>query len=132
MPEFFGENQGWEGKKSNWRPSVKWPRFTKEGFKKVKIPDDIYADIMEHYSRCKFGEEINDERGFDEDYGEYVVGGSIAVRFAKKPEEVYYKRSTLPQDLIQKWSKQLQPLMEEWSGVDLEFCLLYTSDAADE
>ena len=83
MPEFFGENQGWEGKKSNWRPSVKWPRFTKEGFKKVKIPDDIYADIMEHYSRCKFGEEINDERGFDEDYGEYVVGGSIAVRFAK-------------------------------------------------
>ena len=125
MPEFFGENQGWEGKKSHWNPSVKWPRFTKEGFKKVKIPDDMYKDIMDHYSRCNFEEEINDDRGFDEDYGEYVVGGSIAIRFARKPEDVYYMRSTLPHDLIQKWSKQLQPLMEEWSGVELEFSAGY-------
>ena len=85
MPEFYGENEGWPGGKNDWTPPVKWPQFTKEGCKKVRVPDDIYQDMMDHYSRCKFEEEITDARGYDEDYGEYVVGGSIAIRFARKP-----------------------------------------------
>ena len=30
---------------------MKWPKFTKEGFRKVKLPQDLYVEIFGHYSQ---------------------------------------------------------------------------------
>ena len=31
-----------------------WPRFTKEGFKKTKVPDDLYLDMAVAYNQARF------------------------------------------------------------------------------
>ena len=57
MPEFFGENQVWNGGKSDWRPAVKWPQFTKERCKKIKVNDDLNVpSITRLYPSANFYE----------------------------------------------------------------------------
>lgn len=98
-----------------------WPKFTKEGFKKIKLPDDIYLEMMIAYNQARFND-IQDDSYYDPDYGATVAGGSVSIYSCQKP---FYLRATVPPHIFRRWGERLQPMMEEWCGEQLEFITGY-------
>ena len=49
---------------------MKWPRFTPEGFKKMKLPKDLYDEIVGYYNANKVREyvRLDEDKRFDDDY----------------------------------------------------------------
>jgi len=99
-----------------------WPRFA-EGlpFKKIKIPPELLIDFQVAYNQARFND-IQDDYYFDPEYGKTVAGGSVSIIECQKP---FYLRSTISPHIFNRWSKILQPYMEEWSGKELEFVTGY-------
>lgn len=98
-----------------------WPRFTKEGFKKIKLPDDIYLEFMLAYNQARFNE-VQDDSYYDIEYEQNVAGGSVSIYDCPRP---FYLRATIPPHIFARWAKRLQPMMEEWCGQELEFITGY-------
>ena len=110
---------------------MKWPKFTKEGFRKVKLPQDLYVEIFGHYSQWFNPNQVTEEYTFyDDQFDEFVADGSIAVRGSDKPISLL---DGIPSELLIRWSERLRPMMERWSNTSLVYsngygiCLLYTS-----
>jgi len=87
-----------------------WPRFTKEGFKKTKVPDDLYLDMAVAYNQARFTD-IQQDYYYEEHYGHSVAGGSVAMYDNPRP---FYLRANIQQHIFRRWAKRLQPMMEEW------------------
>ena len=94
-----------------------WSRFTKEGFKKTKVPDDLYLDMAVAYNQARFTD-IQQDYYYEEHYGHSVAGGSVAMYDNPRP---FYLRANIQQHIFRRWAKRLQPMMEEWCGEELEF-----------
>jgi len=95
-----------------------WSRFAKDKpFKKVKVPKDLYVEMMLAYNDARFNE-IQFDPYFDDDYNMIVSGGSVSVLNTKRP---FYLRAQLAKDLFDRWGQALQPQMEEWCGQELRF-----------
>lgn len=105
---------------------MKWPRFTPEGFKKMKLPKDLYDEIFGYYNANKVREyvRLDEDKRFDDDYGAHIVAGSIEVRFAK-PQDTYVKIQDLPLETIHRWAEMIRPHLEEWCGEKLVFSTGY-------
>ena len=61
-----------------------WPRFTKEGFKKTRVPDDLYLDMAVAYNQARFTD-IQQDYYYEEHYGHSVAGGSVACLLYTSP-----------------------------------------------
>ena len=94
-----------------------WPRFTKEGFKKERIPDDLYFDMMLEYNKARFTD-IQQDPYFEPHYDQVVSGGAIAMLDTDEP---FYLRANISDQAFDRWAKKLQPLMEKWCGEKLNF-----------
>ena len=68
-----------------------WPRFTKEGFKKTKVPDDLYLDMAVAYNQARFTD-IQQDYYYEEHYGH-----SVAIVNNRKNEEHFISRLTVIQ-----------------------------------
>lgn len=90
------------------------PRFTDSGFKKIKVPLELYSQIMNEYEEMQFSE-IVDNKTFDKVWG-HNVGGISNLNI----NNLYYYKSSISEDLYNKCYEVLTPIMEEWSGVELE------------
>ena len=106
-----------DGTKTAMTITHPWPRFTKKGFKKAKIPDDLYSDIMLEYNRSRFTS-IQQDPYFEPEYNHIVSGGAIAMLDTDKP---FYLRADISPQSFDRWSKKLQPIMEKWCGEKLKF-----------
>lgn len=95
---------------------IRPPAFTKEGFKKLRIPDEIYYDLKDEYSSMNFEKRPESDHDFHYEYGENLIG-SVTVKGLEIP---YYYRCQLSEQLIDKIYEVLTPMMEEWSGVKLQ------------
>ncbi|NDB56259.1 hypothetical protein EB169_10590, partial [archaeon] len=100
--------------------TIQWPKFCDIPFKLVKIPEDLYRDIMEVYHKSKFIELINDNC-YDSVYGDMTTGGSISFKTFPYSKNPFYLRATPPLEKFSEWASSLQPLLEEWSNEKLEF-----------
>lgn len=99
-----------------------WPRFAKGlPFKKIKIPNELLVDFQVAYNQARFND-IQNDYYYDPEYDKTVAGGSVAMIECPKP---FYLRSTISPHIFTRWSKILQPYMEEWSGKELEFITGY-------
>lgn len=95
-----------------------WPRFAEDmPFKKIKVPQELYIEMMLAYNDARFNE-IQYDAYFDDDYQMIVSGGSVSILNTRHP---FYLRAQVPKHYFDKWGKQLQPLMEEWCGKKLKF-----------
>lgn len=101
---------------------MKWPKFTKEGFRKVKLPQDLYVEIFGHYSQGFTPTEVTDHTFFDEEYKNMVADGSIAVEGSDIPKSLI---DHIPDELIDRWSVRLKPMMERWCGTSLTYSAGY-------
>jgi|TARA_B100000214_G_scaffold77696_1_gene52427 prolyl 4-hydroxylase len=98
---------------------MKWPKFTKEGFRKVKLPQDLYVEIFGHYSQGFNPNQVTEEYTFyDDQFDEFVADGSIAVRGSDKPISLL---DGIPSELLIRWSERLRPMMERWSNTSLVY-----------
>ena len=48
-------------------PQQAWMEFTKEGFRKVKLPQDLYVEIFGHYSQGFNPNQVTEEYTFYDD-----------------------------------------------------------------
>lgn len=94
-----------------------WPKFGDRPFKKIKIPDKLMLEMQVAYNQARFNEICSDSY-YDPEYKMTVAGGSVAMYDCQRP---FYLRATIPNYIFNRWGKELQPIMEEWSGVELEF-----------
>jgi prolyl 4-hydroxylase len=92
------------------------PRFSDLPFKKIKIPDDLYSEIMEEYKQMKFTS-VKCDHAFSSGYDDYSVDG-VGIKFSKSP---YYFYSKISQELIGKCELVIKPMIEEWSNTKLIF-----------
>jgi len=91
------------------------PKIAKESFKKINVPDELYSMIMLEYKNMSFSE-IVDNAQYDSVWSIDTVGG-ISNTGAKKP---YYFLNSLSTELYDECFRTLTPILEEWSGVELE------------
>ena len=105
---------------------MKWPRFTPEGFKKMKLPKDLYDEIFGYYNANKVREyvRLDEDKRFDDEYGAHIVAGSIEVRFAS-PKDTYVNMQPLPLETLHRWAEMIRPHLEEWCGEKLVFSTGY-------
>ena len=96
---------------------IPWPRFAETPFKKIKVPQELYVEMMLAYNKARFNE-IQYDAYFDDDYQMIVSGGSVSILNSNNP---FYLRASIPRHIFNKWGEQLQPLLEEWSGTELRF-----------
>ena len=102
---------------------MRWPRFTKEGFKKVKLPQDLYVEIFDYYNQGFNPTKVSEEHTFfDEEYNELVADSSIAVKDSDNPISLI---DDIPCELLDRWSERLRPSMEKWSNTPLVFSAGY-------
>lgn len=87
-----------------------YPKFTEDGYKKIRVPDALMAAIVEQYGTLKHQTK---PEGWDE-FNIYTNKWEAKTTVVDIGE---YMR--------QRVSKELQPVLEEWSGVPLEFTALY-------
>jgi prolyl 4-hydroxylase len=95
---------------------IRPPCYTKDGFKKLKIPKEIYCDIKEEYSSMSFEMRPISDHDYHYEYGQNLIG-SVAVKGLEIP---YYYRCQLSRKLVDKIYETLTPMMEDWSGVKLQ------------
>jgi prolyl 4-hydroxylase len=91
------------------------PVFSKTPFKKIKIPNSLYQNIMKEYSFMSFDEEKD---GFEycPDWDEYTCGG-VTIDGSNFPYYNYYKIS---EKLYDECYDAITPIIEEWSGYEVE------------
>lgn len=92
------------------------PAFTKDGFKKLKIPKEIYDDLKQEYSLMNFEIRPVTDCDFHYEYGEHLIG-SVTVKGLELP---YYHRCQVSEKLANKIYDTLTPMLEDWSGVKLQ------------
>lgn len=93
------------------------PRFTESGFKKVKIPEKLYFDMLVAYNQSRFHEVVNTSQYLPE-YDMHVADGSVGMLNNPNP---FCLKATISPYYFNRWAKELQPILEEWSGTELEF-----------
>tara|TARA_Y100001970_G_scaffold284252_1_gene401217 strand:- start:3019 stop:4887 length:1869 start_codon:yes stop_codon:yes gene_type:complete len=97
----------------NSSPTCHPPVLSKEPFKKIKIPDELYFDLYDEYSKMNFvssGQEITDHS----EWGK-VVGGVSNIK-----KDPHLMRGGISEEFMNKAYNILTPIMEEWSGVELK------------
>lgn len=91
------------------------PKFNEVPFLKVKIPENLYAEIKKVYSTAKFSEKVS-EAEYSKEYKTLTCGG-ISVKNSIKP---HYYRNEVSQDLFNLCYDEITPIVEEWSKVKLQ------------
>lgn len=95
--------------------SIRPPRIAEFPFKKIKVPEKLYGEIMEEYSKMNFLEKDNDSE-YSPEYDAYTCG-AISIENSKSP---YTYINRIGANLYDKVYQTLTPMIEEWSGVELE------------
>lgn len=91
------------------------PVFSRTPFKKIKIPNLLYQNIMNEYSSMSFDEE-KDGCEYCPDWDEYTCGG-VTIDGSNFPYYNYYKIS---ERLYDECYDTITPIIEEWSGYEVE------------
>lgn len=103
---------------------MKWPKFADKPFKMVKVPKNLYKDMLDFYKQSEFLDKESNVY-YDAEYGEWIAGGSIAFKnpFAdvKKIKNPYTNITYVPKEKIIEWSVELQPILEEWTNQKLKY-----------
>lgn len=92
-----------------------FPKFTKDGFKKIKVPDEIWNYILKTYDSLKSKKRVE--------------------KFPNQLKVIYNQDKTeSPVDILslahkpdaKKWlHDKIQPILEEWSGQKIEPTMIY-------
>lgn len=90
------------------------PRIAGFPFKKVKVPDQLYSDIMKEYSNMSFSQIIDDVE-YSQEYQTYT-SGAISVRGTNSP---YTYFESISPSLNEKVYEKLTPIVQDWAGVEL-------------
>jgi prolyl 4-hydroxylase len=85
------------------------PNFTKMGFKKLKLPKDIFQQVESYLNQNRHLEE-KENKAFD-----YLSNDSI------HPTGII----ELPVSLKEQVAEAIKPLIEEWAGVEVAFTCVY-------
>ena len=91
------------------------PTFSKTPFKKIKIPDSLYSNIMNEYSEMSFDSE-KDQSIYCPYWDDYTCGGIIIIG-SNFP---YYKFCKISEKLYDECYEVLTPIVEEWSQCEIE------------
>lgn len=102
---------------------MNWPKFADNPFKMVKVPTNLYSEILDFYKQCDFSQIEDNQSHYSSQYGEYITAGAIAFRNPlSDPNRIknpYSRASFVSREKISEWTKSLQPILEEWSGQKL-------------
>ena len=93
-------------------PEVKPPQFTETGFKKIKLPDELYDNLYDQYEKMEFG--INHQ--ILEDHPEW---GKTVSGISNNKTRPHVSFTGINDDFKQKGFDILTPIVEEWSGKKL-------------
>jgi len=96
------------------------PIFNEVPFKKVKIPEPMYSSMMEEYKTLVF-DQLDQEVIYDRNYKTYTSGG-ISVKGSRNP---YCLKTDISSDLYDVCYQTITPMIEEWSGQELEMTWAY-------
>jgi prolyl 4-hydroxylase len=94
----------------------KIPKFSKIGFQKNKVPNELYSLIMEEYRSVKNWPIKRDELSYDS-YLRVAVQSGISVLNSNDPRYGYYQLSNKTVDEC--W-RVLTPIISDWANVELE------------
>lgn len=108
---------------------MKWPKFADNPFKMVRVPENLYIDILNYYKQSDFSKKEDDNVVYNHKYGEYITAGSIAFRNPfSDPNRIknpYTHINHVPVELMKKWASNLQPILEEWTDQKLTYSTGY-------
>ena len=108
MTKWFREKG--EGVMNSRDPKETMPRYTEQGFKKLAIPSQLYQQLLEYYQTNR-----------DQAEPEFIDGGYIAGPDKKNNSRLI----PLSNELKQTTHEVLQPILEQWSGIELEPTFVY-------
>lgn len=91
------------------------PKISGFPFKKMKVPEKLYDKIMIEYSNMIFEDNVDDVE-YSQDYQTYTSGG-ISVKGSNNP---YTRFSSISKELNDEVYETLTPIIQEWSGIELE------------
>lgn len=91
------------------------PSFSEYPFKKVKLPQDLYSEIMEEYSKMSF-ETVCGSTGYAVEWQTYT---SNAISIVNSIDPYCYE-SKISTSLYRKCYDAITPYIEEWSGCEIE------------
>jgi prolyl 4-hydroxylase len=109
---------------------MKWPSFADNPFKLVRVPENLYSEILNFYNTCDFSQkEDSTNSHYDPKYGEHITAGSIAFRNPlgdpKRIKNPYTHINHIPTEKLKEWADILQPILEEWSHQKLKYSTGY-------
>lgn len=93
--------------KNYYQPNIT-PALTPVGFKKTRVPDELWNEILEFYSHNENKQRLESTIG-------PCVNQEVAPTYMIQ----------MPGNLRQKIITQMKPILEEWSGLQLRMTSLY-------
>jgi prolyl 4-hydroxylase len=91
------------------------PSFSKHPFKKIKLPENLYSEIIKEYSKMSF-KEVCKSDGYNFEWDAYTSSG-ISIINNNNP---YCYYSPLSSSLYRKCYDAITPYIREWSGCEIE------------
>lgn len=95
--------------------SVTPPSFSEYPFKKVKLPESLYSQIMKEYSMMSFTE-LCGPTGYNSGWDAYTSSG-ISISGSDNP---HCYVSQITNSLYRECYSRIAPYVEDWSGCEVE------------
>lgn len=95
----------------------KIPKFSNIGYKKNKVPEELYSLIMKEYKTVKEWKIKRDEQRSYDPYLRVATKSGISIMNSNDPFYGYYQ---LSDETVSECYKVLTPIISDWANVDLE------------